>query len=194
MTRAIIFDFFGVLVTEGFRQFRETHFSGNKQKEQEAIDLINQVDSGLISTHKFMDQLASLANLTHQQIDNELGQNKPNRPLLDYISQELHGKYKLSILSNSSENYPERLLQPIDLELFADILLSYRYKMIKPQPEIYQLAAERLGVKTAEVVFIDDSPGHCEGAESVGMKAIRYTEFGKFKSELESLLSTSSNN
>ena len=194
MIKAIIFDFFGVLVTEGFKQFRETHFAGDEAKEQQAIDLINQVDSGLISTGEFTSKLAKLAGISESELDEQLGNNKPNLPLIAYISQQLNRKYKLSILSNSSENYPEKLLEHKDLELFDDILLSYRYHVIKPQSEIYQLAAERLGIEPSEAIFIDDSPSHCEGAKKAGMQSINYKNFSKIKEELEALLPTSSDN
>ena len=46
--------------------------------------------------------------------------------------------------------------------------------MHKPQPEIYRLAAERLGVAPEECVFVDDLRENCEGAEAVGMTAIRH--------------------
>ena len=48
--------------------------------------------------------------------------------------------------------------------------------MHKPQPEIYLLAAERLGVEPEACVFVDDLRENCEGAEAVGMTAIRHRE------------------
>jgi len=194
MIKAVIFDFFGVLVTEGFKQFRENHFAQDKQKEQQALDLINRVDSGLMKTREFAIQLADLAGISINEVRQELGNNKPNKALINFISEQLKGHYKLGILSNSSENYPAQLLEREDLELFDDILLSYKQRVIKPQPEIYILAAERLGVQPSEVVFTDDSPGHSEGAKKTGMKSILYVSFPEFKKELEKLLPTGSNN
>jgi FMN phosphatase YigB (HAD superfamily) len=46
--------------------------------------------------------------------------------------------------------------------------------MHKPQPEIYRLAAKRLEVDPAECIFVDDLKENCEGAEAVGMTAIRH--------------------
>jgi putative hydrolase of the HAD superfamily len=46
--------------------------------------------------------------------------------------------------------------------------------MHKPQPEIYRLAAERLKVASKECIFVDDLKENCEGAEAVGMTAIRF--------------------
>jgi HAD superfamily hydrolase (TIGR01509 family) len=42
----------------------------------------------------------------------------------------------------------------------------------KPDPQGYLIAAERLGVPPAEVVFLDDTPEYVDGARSVGMTGI----------------------
>jgi FMN phosphatase YigB (HAD superfamily) len=42
----------------------------------------------------------------------------------------------------------------------------------KPDPQGYLIAAERLGVPTAEVVFLDDTPECVDGARAVGMTGI----------------------
>ena len=46
--------------------------------------------------------------------------------------------------------------------------------MHKPEPEIYLLAAEGLGVAPRACLFVDDLRENCEGAEAVGMTAIRH--------------------
>jgi putative hydrolase of the HAD superfamily len=59
--------------------------------------------------------------------------------------------------------------------------------MHKPQPEIYRLAADRLGVDPAECIFVDDLRENCEGAEAVGMTAIRHRSAPETIAELEEL-------
>jgi putative hydrolase of the HAD superfamily len=59
-------------------------------------------------------------------------------------------------------------------ELFDTTVISAEVHMHKPQPEIYRLAAERLEVTTEECIFVDDLRENCEGAEAVGMTAVRH--------------------
>jgi epoxide hydrolase-like predicted phosphatase len=59
-------------------------------------------------------------------------------------------------------------------ELFDTAVISAEVHRHKPQPEIYRLAAERLGVAPEECIFVDDLRENCEGAEAVGMTAIRH--------------------
>lgn len=188
MIKAVIFDFFGVLVTEGFKQFRETYFDNDETKEKQALDLMKQVDTGLIDENTFTTELASLADITPKKVHQLLGSNKPNRPLLDYINTELSGKYKIGMLSNSGDDYPARLLAKEDLDLFDDILLSYKFGIVKPQREIYKLAAKRLGVDPTECLFTDDSERHCSGAEQIGVRTIVYQSFPEFKRKLQNYL------
>jgi len=45
--------------------------------------------------------------------------------------------------------------------------------LCKPDPAIYRLAAERLGVETTEALFVGDGDsGELPGAERVGMRAV----------------------
>jgi putative hydrolase of the HAD superfamily len=44
--------------------------------------------------------------------------------------------------------------------------------VLKPDPRIYALVLERLGVGAAQCLFVDDQPGNVAGAEAVGMAAV----------------------
>jgi putative hydrolase of the HAD superfamily len=60
--------------------------------------------------------------------------------------------------------------------LFDDIVLSGLVGLRKPEPEIYLLAAERLGVGVAECVFVDDLPVNVDGARVVGMTGVLHRD------------------
>ena len=53
-------------------------------------------------------------------------------------------------------------------ELFDAVVISAEVGLHKPQPEIYLLAAERLGVEPAECVFVDDLRENCAGRRGGG--------------------------
>ncbi len=188
MIKAIIFDFFGVLVTEGFKQFCDTYFPGDKQKRAQAIGYVNRHDAGFMSADDYMDGLAKLAGVGVGTVGKFMASNKPNTALLTYIRRELKPKFKISVLSNSGDDYINQMLEAGDVAIFDDVILSYRHGILKPQQEIFELAAKRLGVLTNECVFIDDSPNHCTGARQAGMEAIIYTDFDQMKDELSSLI------
>jgi putative hydrolase of the HAD superfamily len=73
-------------------------------------------------------------------------------------------------------------------ELFEAIVISGDVGMHKPEPAIYMLGAERLGLRPEECVFVDDLRENCQGAEEVGMTAILHRGADSTLPELEKLL------
>jgi epoxide hydrolase-like predicted phosphatase len=78
---------------------------------------------------------------------------------------------KTGLISNSwgaGLSYDPKMLE----ELFDGVVISGDVGLHKPEPEIYELGAEKIGVPAGDCVFVDDLRENCEGAESVGMTAI----------------------
>lgn len=61
------------------------------------------------------------------------------------------------------------------LSLFRDIVVSGDERIIKPDPAIFHLLAERNGLALSQSLFIDDSARNVAGAEAVGMKGHHFT-------------------
>jgi HAD superfamily hydrolase (TIGR01509 family) len=74
------------------------------------------------------------------------------------------------------------------LDLFDATVISGDIGLHKPQPEIYRLGAERIGVPPERCVFVDDLRENVAGAEAVGMTAILHREPPATIAELERLL------
>ena len=91
------------------------------------------------------------------------------------LARELRASHKLAILSNADRSLRERLETDIGIHhLFDDIVCSAEVGMAKPEPAIYLLAAERLGLKPPECVFVDDLDTNVEAARQVGMHAVLF--------------------
>jgi putative hydrolase of the HAD superfamily len=92
---------------------------------------------------------------------------------------------KTALLSNSwsVDHYDRDMLD----ELFDVAVISGEVGMHKPEEPIYRLTVERLGVEPSECVFIDDLRENCEGAESIGMTAIRHRHAGETIARLKTL-------
>jgi putative hydrolase of the HAD superfamily len=192
--KAVIFDCFGVLTTEGFGLFRDKYLAHDPDKRHQANDSMDRLNSGQIPYDEFVKELAELADINKPVAEKYLSENKPNEPLFGYIRQNLKPHYKIGMLSNAGDDWLEEMFEQSDIKLFDDIVLSYKFGMIKPQPDIYALAAKRLGLTPGECVFIDDQIKHCEGARAVGMPAIIYKDLEQMKTELEKALAGGSNN
>jgi HAD superfamily hydrolase (TIGR01509 family) len=67
-------------------------------------------------------------------------------------------------------------------------VISGEVGLHKPQPEIFELGAERVGLAPASCVFVDDLRENCEGAEAVGMTAVLHRGADETLARLEQLL------
>lgn len=187
MIRAIIFDCFGVLTADSWHEFR-TELPIDLQGP--ASELNHRYCSGSISKKDFLASVAELTGQTEHVIEQVFADEKnKNYPLLGFIA-ELKSDYKIGLISNVASDFiRESLLTPDEQEMFDTFVFSYEEHMIKPDPEIYKLAAERLGVRPEECVFIDDLEPLAMGAQRVGMKTIVYKNLTQMKLELDRILS-----
>ncbi|WP_059017768.1 HAD family hydrolase [Vibrio coralliirubri] len=71
--------------------------------------------------------------------------------------------------------------------LFDGAAVSAELGMLKPQPEIYQALLSDYGLKASETVFLDDMPYNVEGARTVGMAAIQFTNAVQCENSLQAL-------
>lgn len=190
MTKAIIFDCFGVLLGNAYK----THLMEVEQEDPERAKEIRAInhasDMGILSREETAEYISSLFGMEAEEFLEEQNQVEvPNRQLLDYIA-ELKKDYKLALLSNiSSRDRLSIRFQNGELDSHFDtIVASGDEGYVKPQPEIYEIAATRLGVTPSECVMIDDIAEFCEGARQVGMQAIQYQTNQQIITDLNTLL------
>lgn len=108
-----------------------------------------------------------------QLLDGLLAAMQPAGRLWDLVaSVRAHG-VRTGLLSNSwgFSPYPMAELEAI----FDDVLLSGVVGLRKPDPAIYHLAADRLGVVAADCVFVDDLSGNVRVAQELGMVGVHHT-------------------
>jgi len=84
----------------------------------------------------------------------------------------LRSRYKVSVLSNADASLRSRLERDGIQGLFDDVVVSAEVGMAKPEPAIFRLAAERLGVLPGECVFVDDWDDNVVAARGVGMRGV----------------------
>ncbi|MFN2615307.1 MAG: HAD family hydrolase [Actinomycetota bacterium] len=94
--------------------------------------------------------------------------------------------YKTAILSNNVKEWIG-WREMADAHLFDVVVDSSDVGYRKPDPEIYRLTCERLGVEPSRAVFVDDIPSNVEGAQKVGLHAIRFTTTDEVLDQLRPL-------
>ncbi|MCK6624341.1 MAG: HAD family phosphatase [Anaerolineae bacterium] len=96
--------------------------------------------------------------------------------LVAHIQRLRQAGYRTGLLSNFWD-VARRLWVEVYpfIHLFDGVVISSEVGLMKPDPRIYHLAAERVDVVPAEALFIDDFIQNIEGARAVGMQTIHFT-------------------
>lgn len=188
MIKAIIFDCFGVLTTDLWKEFCSTLPKG--EIIQKAKDLNHQYDAGAISLDYFIKNVHEVTGRDPTVIERIFTNRDSvkNEILLRYI-QELKKNHKIGMLSNVATNWVrDYFLSPEEQQLFSAMVFSFEVGIGKPDAEIYKLTLQKLGAEPNESIFIDDNERYCQAAKDLGVKAILYKDFEQMKVELEQVL------
>jgi HAD superfamily hydrolase (TIGR01509 family) len=111
-----------------------------------------------------------------------------NTPMLPIAAQLRQAGYKLGILSNTCECHWQYCVDQYRIikEGFDVYALSYRIGAIKPDAAIFRSAIELAHCWPEEIFFVDDIPGHVDGAQAAGIDAILYKSAPQVAAELRS--------
>ena len=95
-----------------------------------------------------------------------------------------HG-LRTAILSNMGDSVLENIQREFDwLPRFDVLVWSFQHNLAKPDPAIYHLALQKLGVKPEEALFIDDKQVNIDAALALGMPAIQFSTVERLRSDL----------
>ncbi len=71
---------------------------------------------------------------------------------------------------------------------FELVMMSNEVHLLKPDPEIFELALELLNAAAGDVLYIDDLAGNVEAARQVGMAGIVHVNWGETRPQIEAWL------
>ena len=182
--KAIIFDCFGVLYTDT-KQSLLTVVPADRHRE--LADLFASNNYGYFDHKAFTERVAEITGLSVRKVEQYIAaEHHLNQPLVTLIAEVLRPQgYKVGLLSNIGKGWIEQFFDTHQLhDLFDEVVLSGEEHLTKPDPGIFRLAAERLGVMPDECLMIDDIPENCDGAVAAGMGAVHYASNTQLFAEL----------
>jgi epoxide hydrolase-like predicted phosphatase len=193
---ALLIDFGGVLTSDIWQSFEafcrvegldpET-LRGMFRTDPAALAELRKLETGETAQEDFERRFAERLGVPAQGLTDRLFEGMtPADRMIDAVREIRRAGILTCLVSNSwsLSHYDDAQLR----ELFDAIVISGQVGLHKPQREIYELAAERLGVTPPTCVFVDDLRENCAGAEAVGMTAILHRDPEKTISRLEELL------
>lgn len=112
----------------------------------------------------------------------------PNEELIAWF-RALRPRYRTAILSNSFVGAREQEEARYGFTSLVDLAIySHEEGVRKPDPRIYEIAIERLGVAPAEILFLDDLQENVEAARAAGIEAVLFTSTAQAIADIEALL------
>jgi len=192
----VVFDFGGVLTTSPFEAF-------NRMEDERGFprDLVRRINS--VNPEGNAWALFERAEIDAASFDvlfaeeaRDLGFELPGRDVLALLSGAVRPRmvaavdrlraqgYRLGCITNNMStghgaqmsDTTERALQ-VDAVMarFEHVLESSKIGVRKPDPRIYTMACEALGVRPEQCVYLDDLGINCKPAAALGMAAIKVT-------------------
>ncbi len=192
-------DFGGVLTTNVFDSFRA--FCADEgldpdtirrlfREDERALACVRGLERGELTEDDFGERFGELLELEPGRraglVDRMFGHIRPDEEMVGALRRARAQGIRTGLISNSmGAGRYDRSTFP---ELFDGVVISGDEGVHKPEPEIYALGCERVGLEPADCVFVDDLRENCEGAEAVGMTAVLHRGPERTLPRLEELL------
>jgi putative hydrolase of the HAD superfamily len=205
--RAVVSDFGGVLTTPLLNAFAA--FQDDVGISPESLGLamreglaegeelpLFRLERGEISEDEFLERLGDglesilghrphLHRFRHTFFD----ALDPNEEMIELMRELRSSGLRMAMLTNNVREWEPlwRSMLPVD-EIFEEVVDSAFVGYRKPEPRIYELTLERIGMPAGACLFVDDLRPNCEGAEALGMRAVHFRDNEQAVGEIRSLL------
>ncbi len=180
--KAVIFDFDGTMVDtevvwyKKAKQLLEKEYQydlsidvfskGVGTKDDELYQYLYQETNGRFATKPFRNKLKKLVHREAKELDLRPG-------FINFFNQTKQCGVKLGIATSSSREWIEPYLEKFQMQHEFDcICTSDDVKNIKPDPELYEIAVQKLGIKPEDAVAIEDSVSGSNAALEAGLHCI----------------------
>jgi HAD superfamily hydrolase (TIGR01509 family) len=180
--RAVVFDLDGLMFnTEELYEDVGAEILGRRGRsfDAELIDAMMGRPAAaalqlMIDWHQLDVTVEQLASETDQVFATLLDKRLALMPGLDLLLERIEtAAIPKAIATSSGPRFAHDVLDRFDLRpRFEFVLTAADIRQGKPHPEIYLLAARRLGISTAEMVVLEDSQNGCRAAVAAGAIAV----------------------
>jgi epoxide hydrolase-like predicted phosphatase len=193
--RGLLVDFGGVLTTDiwgSFAAFCEQRGLDPEaakelfRRDPAALAELRRLETGEAEPAAFERRFAELLGTDADGLIAGLFAGlRPEPRMVDAVRGVRAAGFPTGLVSNSwvMDHYTDEIRG-----LFDAVVISAEVGLHKPEPEIFRLASERLGVEPEGCVFVDDLRENCAGAEAVGMTAVLHRDPEQTVAVLERLL------
>lgn len=202
--RALVVDFGGVLTTplnEAMQAFADTHGIEVQHLARAALhaytggddDLVTGFETGTIPETEFAEAFAarledySGVHIEHVGLIDRIFETlRLEEEMFELVERARSSGYRTALLSNSwgMGLYPRDRIE----ETFDVVVISGEVGLRKPDPGIFTLTVDKLGLDASQCVFVDDHPGHLKAAQAAGMTTVLHKTPAQTIPDIDALL------
>jgi putative hydrolase of the HAD superfamily len=197
--KGLLLDFGGVITTDFFDSIddycQRLGLPRGRFREVVTTDptgrtLYHRLERGEISQSTFERELAALLGVPARGlIAGLLAGLRPDERVIKAAARARASGVRVGVLSNSWGTEPYDPYAGYHLrEHYDAVILSGEIGIRKPDPAIYLLAADKLGLPAAACVLVDDVAANLPPAAEVGMATIHHTDSSATIHALERIL------
>lgn len=177
MIEAIVFDMGGVFFKKSVplraRVFERYHVSEEWLEEVQQMPSYTVYKDGQMSQQDFISQvdalLAPKVGSAHDVFRDLSFAHELNEGLVGIVHR-LRSRYRIAVLSNSDSFLEKRLIYFGVWDLFEFVINSYRIRLRKPDPRIFQHLLLRIGLAPDKILFIDDKVVNVNAARALNIR------------------------
>jgi putative hydrolase of the HAD superfamily len=164
----LFYDEMAVAVGVEQRRFREAWISGRPSRETGPIaDHLRELLSGLGVDGEIDELIAMRKGWTKRAL-------RPRPDALETLAELRRRGHRLGLISVCSEDVPNVWDETPLAGALDETIFSCEVGISKPDPRIYEIACERLGVEAGDCLFVGDGANdELPGAERAGMTALQ---------------------
>jgi putative hydrolase of the HAD superfamily len=205
---AVISDFGGVMTTPLSGSFAQaTQEAGipvdalrtamGRMLEREDEPPLFRLERGEIGVDVFLAELqAELAEVLGQDVSVDgyaqrlMAAMRPNEPLVSYYrALKRERGIRIAVLTNNVKEWQPLWREPQKIDELAELVVDSSFVgMRKPEPRIYELTLERLGLPAEACVFVDDLEVNLPPARALGMATVHFQHTAQAVDELDALI------
>lgn len=173
MAKVLFTDFFGVIVKDSGNSWLKEHNLYDRKHEIFPLG-----DRGVISESEVFNRLSKLSGVDPNEIFEHFERLAIlNEKTVSALREIKKLGYKIVVLSNCYDSVLERRLKQFELEdIFDDVIISYKVRMIKPDKEIYEHAYAKHCKSGDEVYFMDDMEANLVAPKALGWNVLHFNE------------------
>jgi epoxide hydrolase-like predicted phosphatase len=197
--KGLLVDFGGVLTTNVFESFaafcaaeglEPERVRDAFRNEEQGRQLLFDLELGKLANEDFEREFGAHLGLAPERADGLIerlfGGMKADHQMEMAVVMAKRQGVRTGLISNSwgATNYELDRFP----EMFNGWVISGDEGMRKPDPKIYELGAERIGLAPADCVFVDDLKGNLKPARAMGMATVHHVSAEETIPQLEELL------